>query len=595
VAERFGAGLYVLGSVVEVGGRLEATASLYDARNQVQATAQARAASRGEALDVVAQLARQLLASRYQGPAEELTRLALVTTASSPALRAYLEGERRLRAGRFEDAMEAFQQAVGADSAFALAWYRLSVAAEWAQQGELMQVAAERAARLTNRLPPRARPLAEALRALRQGEAERAQRLYGEALRADPHDVEAWLQLGEVQFHYGPLRGSPIEGAATAWNQVATLEPQNGLAAVHLARIAAAQDDSAWLAAHVAPLGGAGWGGDDRLLEMAALRAFARRDTAEEARVAAELRRAPPVVAIHVANDVATYSRNLDGAERLARTIAGLPNGGAWFAALDGSQLRLGAGRLAAGRAEMAALGRELVEWRVVHPALVATLPFFPPDRALLARLRDELTAWSAPPPPASAQFTLFTIHSQSLPHLRAYLLGAVSAALGDTAAALAHADALERLPGPPEVQRLARDLALGVRARVARAQGRAADALRLLEQMRTVAPREYSGQSPFFARAAERWLRAELLRELGRHDEALRWYATLGELTPYELVYLAPAHLRRGEIHERLGARAEAAAQYARAVALWRDADPALQPAVAEARRRLAALGGVR
>lgn len=76
---------------------------------------------------------------------------------------------------------------------------------------------------------------------------------------------------------------------------------------------------------------------------------------------------------------------------------------------------------------------------------------------------------------------------------------------------------------------------------------------------------------SPFYSGAYERYMRAELLRETGRYDEALAWYRTLGESSPFELIYVAPAHLRRAAIHERLGQKNEAAEQLTRAAALWR------------------------
>lgn len=93
-------------------------------------------------------------------------------------------------------------------------------------------------------------------------------------------------------------------------------------------------------------------------------------------------------------------------------------------------------------------------------------------------------------------------------------------------------------------------------------------------------------------SRAYDRFLRAELLRELGRNDEALGWYATQGQTIVPGLIYLAPAELRQAQICERLGDRARAARHYRRFIELWHDADAELQPVVADARRRLNRLG---
>ena len=53
----------------------------------------------------------------------------------------------------------------------------------------------------------------------------------------------------------------------------------------------------------------------------------------------------------------------------------------------------------------------------------------------------------------------------------------------------------------------------------------------------------------------------------------------------------LAGMHERLGELYEAKGDRSRAAPHYAQFVALWRDADPELQPRVTEARRRLVRL----
>lgn len=52
-------------------------------------------------------------------------------------------------------------------------------------------------------------------------------------------------------------------------------------------------------------------------------------------------------------------------------------------------------------------------------------------------------------------------------------------------------------------------------------------------------------------------------------------------------------AYFRLGELYEQQGQAALARDRYASFVDLWQDADPELQPAVTEARRRLRALAG--
>jgi hypothetical protein len=91
-----------------------------------------------------------------------------------------------------------------------------------------------------------------------------------------------------------------------------------------------------------------------------------------------------------------------------------------------------------------------------------------------------------------------------------------------------------------------------------------------MLEQGRLDVWFQYAVASPFYAGTFERFLRAELLAEIGRLPEALRWWGAIAERSPFELPFLAPALRRQGDVWHSLGdpARAESAKQ--RAQVLW-------------------------
>ena len=61
------------------------------------------------------------------------------------------------------------------------------------------------------------------------------------------------------------------------------------------------------------------------------------------------------------------------------------------------------------------------------------------------------------------------------------------------------------------------------------------------------------------------------------------------------DAMWLARANRRLGELWEAKGDRARASRYYARFVELWKDSDVALQPQVADVRRRLQRLERVR
>ena len=207
-ATRFGAGRYLLGNVVESGGRLHLSAAMYDQGHGDEPVAQA--AVQGEASDLfslVDQLTTQLLAQSQRAPRERLARVAATTTGSLEALKSYLAGERELAAGRYVSAQEAFRGAIALDPEFALAYYRLSIAAEWIGQDSLARLAADSAARFDTRLSDHDRLLVKALGARRAGTLAEAERLYRQVVDDHPDDVEAWLQLGQLLFQGNPLRG----------------------------------------------------------------------------------------------------------------------------------------------------------------------------------------------------------------------------------------------------------------------------------------------------------------------------------------------------------------------------------------------------
>src|SRR5437868_2931643 len=83
-----------------------------------------------------------------------------------------------------------------------------------------------------------------------------------------------------------------------------------------------------------------------------------------------------------------------------------------------------------------------------------------------------------------------------------------------------------------------------------------------------------------------------------GPHTTAIatdeRYLATPRLLGPCPLLdapLLAGIHKRLGELYEARGDRQKAISHYVQFVALWKDADPELQPKVAQVKQRLAHL----
>lgn len=322
-----------------------------------------------------------------------------------------------------------------------------------------------------------------------------------------------------------------------------------------------------------------------------AMVAYAHGDGAARRRIDAEAAKLTGYQPVGVAWNVATHLEDFAAAERFGRLLLrpdrrdSVRMAGHNFLI----ELEVAKGRWSASGRETEAVERLGRQGYDRFRAFCGTLPFLPLARADLESIRDEVLRWDSVAPPDAERAS-----DVLAPHTRLYTLGLLSSRLEDPGAALRYAARIDSLPAPEKWRDAVRALAQGVRARVAWRQGRPAEALTLLQAADGNIPIETHG-SPSLSQVRERWLRAEVLYQMGRDREALPWFANAFDGAPYELLFLAPAHLRQAEIHDRLGNRADAIRHYTAFVTMWKDADPELQAVVRQARERLAKLAGER
>jgi tetratricopeptide (TPR) repeat protein len=230
VARRVGAGLYLLGSVNAIGGRLRMQAGLYQAGPDATSDALSQVGVEGDTasvLQLVDQLAARLLAEHGSGSSGRLSQTAALTTRSIAGLKAYLTAEQNLRSGpeRIDSAIAGFQRAVTEDSTFALAYYRLAVAAGWQGRQEMAASATTAALRHSGRLAERDRRLLQAYARYRKGEAEQAEQNFRELVRDYPDDLEAQFQLADLLVNHNPLRGRSQDEARDLFDRVLSYDP----------------------------------------------------------------------------------------------------------------------------------------------------------------------------------------------------------------------------------------------------------------------------------------------------------------------------------------------------------------------------------
>ena len=126
LARAVGAGLLITGTVIRAGDHIRISAILRRTGRETIGRVDAEAIGEDGLFGAVDELARGLVTLLSQAPGTHSAQLAARTSASWPALKAFLQGEHDFRLGRHARAMAAFERAVELDGAFALAHYRLA-------------------------------------------------------------------------------------------------------------------------------------------------------------------------------------------------------------------------------------------------------------------------------------------------------------------------------------------------------------------------------------------------------------------------------------------------------------------------------------
>lgn len=588
IAREVGAGLYITGSVIEVGGQLRITAELYDRDGRVRAHAESGPADKGKLFDLVDDLSRSLLADADPS-AQTLNGLAARTTRSLPALRSYLTGERELRAGRHVAALDAFREAVSEDSAFALAYYRLSSAGRWTTEYQLAEEATDKAVRYDESLPPYARRLLDAATAMRDGNYARSESLYVASTRSRPGDAETWFGLGDLYYHYNALRGRSKREARRPFERALALDPGDGESRVHLLELAAWEGRVREVDSLLAALPP----GSDFAAKWPIVRALITDDRLAENQALSTLKAGDErSLVLMVIHSTSAFPSNLPGALRVTGMLtdpARTPARRAYGYNLR-AQVQLAGGRWSDARHDLTAMATIEPAAAIEYGALLALSPAASASSDDLRRLRAALVTWEAGPTPPSTS-PVFGIHNGFHPQLRLYLLGLVSVRLGDAAAAVTYADSLAAMPADSIKSLLGQNLAHAVRARLIARRGDVNGALAELGQP-WIDPRTHrSHYSSILAQVGDRYFRAELLQKAGRLAEALDAYSAVSDYSLDGLMYLPLSSLRRGDIYLQMRDRPQAIAHYTRFIDLWKDCDPRLVPLRDAAVKKVASL----
>jgi serine/threonine-protein kinase len=651
MARRAGAWTVVMGQVTAAGDSMLVTARLFDVATGRQLhQAQQSGGRTADPRPLFDGLTRQLLDVAGAPSTMTLGRLAETTTESIEAYRAYLDGTRAMNRWQLDRADSLFSLATARDSDFALAYYHRAMVLGWRQVGDSLHlVLAQRAAALAPRLPPRERELVAgyadlttALQSEIRGDTlvpkvkfPAAQAHYAAAIARDSGDAESWYGLADALWHHKPDgwgRPKTVENwgrALRAFDRTLALDSTYYLAYAHkidLYRQAAGQVAGLLLE-----------GDSLRLLEPAVaqrpdaaerLRAAQRRAHELAVRDARAWISAAPSASAYQSLAILYFTQgNADSAAIVLRESLARPETHAAhtpfqlvyaeskrdpIVALQSLRLALrtpdvhglelqgsnnlieylfGAGAAAAMTGSLTDVDSlASLATRTVHAPLGLGLEEDP--RTRLWPLGVRLAA-GLPPRSIAPAFAAALTRFERLPHgagdfLRAQAVAALYVSYLTMRDPRSLALLREWRPGQPPLSEV--------------------DALAALDAHDTTAARAAirtfpSADSIRAARAPvslPRWIaRAHAYEALGDLRGAVAAYSTLeprqisplGQADPSWPLY-ARSLLWRGQLQERLGDRAAAIDSYRRFVALWAEADPALQPQRESARAALRRLG---
>ena len=580
-ARSAGAATMVLGSAVAVGPQLRLHAELYDAvalRRIAGVDATGALALPGPVVDSVAVgLARGRLQQGHMAGRRTSNEYA---TTSPLALRAYLSAEQLARRGLLQPAADSLLRAIALDSTFGLAYYRLWVVTTFGASlprwttSSIIQEGLRHAATL----PQRQRDLLTAMETQYRGLITEALRQADELRRRYPDDAEAAYVEGEAYYHLGLFAGEPRARAVAAFERGVRLDPDLPENYNHAIELRTADGDTA-----------AAWALLRQLMERSPSFVVGR---ALQVALRVGLRGQDPVSAFSPLNTVDTIAvlrraqleavRAFDAAPALAISVADtiaavlaspeFPRSERADALARRAMYRLAVGRYHAADSLLATV----VE---LDPTGFSTL------HALAAR---SLLTGSHEAEGRSAAAQLTSVDSS----LGGTVAVAWRAAMdGDTAAALAvlRGNTAPQWPGATDA------IYGGLRGLTALTRGDTAAARAGLRLGLSLAPYELltlSGGRPIRPSAHGRFAIA-----LARLDRAAGDLAAALEVLHFTsfatglVLERAEAEELRAHIAAQRGDTAAAIRAYRNFIALWKDADPELQPRVATARAALGRL----
>jgi serine/threonine-protein kinase len=592
LAERLGAGLFVLSRIRDMGDSASLASTLYRTGAVEEPVAEAFDEGPWPELGAIASRVARELFNEYLNEADHLRISdAQIPYVSWEALQAYLEGERLLREYAVNPALAAFNRAIDEDSTFALAWFGRALV-RGLFRGSYGREALEDALRYSSRLPRRDSLLLEGGRAFFTdvGLGTRASQ---ELADRYPDYTWAWHTLGSGLLWSAWRRGGSPSEARAPLERALEMQPDHPLSLFFLKWVANFEERFEEHDSLAEVILGLEPDLDQRILAEATPSLRDSRGSERDSVIHSLRSLSSRAIAdLSVDNwwnaDVAVLltdpltrpeGTRVGGFLLLAQGFAGR---GQWRSAVDNLDR---ASRLDPGRA-------------TAFKGLLAALPFLELPDSILLEVKGEVEAWDGsfetdPGWRAVDRGNNELQPSPALrPHLKSYLLGLLAGRLGEAGEARERARQLQSSVPDTSCSHLGQDLAQELLTLAAVAEGDPDEALSLVEEVDLDVCHFYDYVDLLGERPVGRYLRADLLQQTGRREESLGWFTGFAWGNGTEnLLYKPFLYLRRAQLEESLARPAEALTLYRRFIEAWGEADPHLQHYVTLARERVRAL----
>jgi len=468
-----------------------------------------------------------------------------VTTASLEALRLYTQSEKKADVSDYAESARLLTQALTIDSGFAMAWRKLAVVTSnmGGDQAKVLE-ASEKAYRMRDRLSRREAELATAYYYNGLNDRPRAIEAYERVLASWPDDKAARNNLGLAYYQSGRYEDAErvLRPPVDAGTDVGVMYSNLATVQLYLGRFAASETTLAKWEARIPGISERLWVSGDL--------AFAQGNYDRAARAYDSLAKATDlywrVQGFLTQSAMSVLRGRPQEAERTA------------LAAMQGEESR-----------------------GIDRASLVIPLRLAMVDLRVRGRPEDAAARVER----ALARRPLAAMSPINRPY---GLLIGFNAMVGNVSQARALLAENERSV-PAEVRTRDAETAWGA-GRLAVAERRYAEALRYFRAAHDL--------DPFGCRTCRAVDIGETFDRMGQADSALAAYESVATL-PAQMLYegrdidLPLAYQRLGELYETKGDKAKALEYYGKFVDLWKDADPELQPRVAEIRKRIGQLAG--